>query len=690
MAFTSEQRAAHNQKKRGIEIRECANMDRRLERLADPKLFLKGYFPRQFWRPFSRDQLEAMEVILDCIRYSTDEIVVAPRGDWKSETLKHLVIFSMLNCYLRYPLWIGATAGDAFERYDDIKNSFTNPELAEDFPEVCDPVIALQGNPQRATRQTFNGELTKLEWRADRVRFPVINEVPGTGQPSPYNGMKLTYRGLDGAIRGLNWEGERPDAALCDDLETRESAVSDGPKGQIAKRRRTLDHDVGGLGSSETIPRIVLSTVQNRICLTWQVLQDWGGKRYQGVYKWPDSERAIALRDEYIELRFADKKSGDKTYKESYDFYEKHQSEIEEGVELGNPHNKSSKFRKDGRPLELSAFQKILNHVADKGTTVADGWAYVNAEIQNDPDEGETQERLGLTAKKVSESLSGFARQEAPLQSHKVTVGIDIGNWRSHWVKIAWFGNATGVVLDYGILETTGMTPGASPSEVTQRLLPTLMRWRTEMLAMNPPEFCLVDSGSGSHKEAVYEFVRQCGGVFAPSKGFAKTKFNLGKQSRDRRLFHECYATKQDLEGVWLYDVNVEYWKHWVHERFSTPTFNEQNQMNDGSLSLFSDSDPRLHLPYGQHIVAEELTEIFIEGKGLMRKWHEHSKVNHWLDATALAACAGGVIGVRLVPRNETPAQIRNVPTKGNRQPQGDSGRYRQRAGGWVPGSKRR
>jgi hypothetical protein len=241
---------------------------------------------------------------------------------------------------------------------------------------------------------------------------------------------------------------------------------------------------------------------------------------------------------------------------------------------------------------------------------------------------------------------------------------MDVGNSLSHWVKIAWFGNATGCVIDYGIMESLNIQNNADTAFLTKWLVPSFLQWRTDILAENPPEFGLVDSGSGKHQEAVYEFVRQTGTPFAPSKGFASNRFHLGKASEDRRLFHECYASRQKHERVWLYDINVEYWKHWVQERFNTPTFDEAMQFNDGSLSLFSDpSNPKRHLAFAHHITSEERRQQFVEGKGLVVKWYEKSKNNHWLDAIALAAAAAGCIGVRLIQRES----ITQQPTRSYR-----------------------
>lgn len=657
-------------------------MARRLERLDNPHLFLKGYFPKEFSRPFSTDQLEAIGIIINCAKYSSDEIICAPRGDWKTETLKHLVIYLMLAEIVRFPVWIGATGENAGSSFEHIKSQFKSELLSADFPEVCDPVIALDDSPQKAKRMTFRGEkLGQFRWGAKELIFPSVFSVPGTGIASPYGDTKMTYRGLDSHVRGLNILGDRPDIAVCDDLETEESARMDG---QIETRESLLDNAIGGLGSGETIPRIVLGTVQNRKCLTRKKLIEWGGKRYQAVKIWPTDDDAVALRDDYIEARTAERAGGSKTFDKSHQFYIDNQAVIERGLEIGNPHNYSRKFREDGRPLEVSAFQRVLNAASDKK------WSYVYCELQNDPEDEETDQTTGLTAGTVQTRISGLMQHELPnMDGVKVTIGLDIGNWAGHWVKVAWFGDATGCIIDYGVMEVAGMVKDADQLTVTRFMIPALQQWRTNILADNKPDFCLIDSGSGMHKDAVYEFVRAVGGTpFAASKGIAASRFFIGKQADSRKLFIEAYAQHQPEDRLWLYSVNTEYWKQWVHERFVTPTFDESHQFNPGSLSLFAcPSDVKRHLSFAKHIVAEERRSLFIPGKGVQTTWHVINKNNHWLDATALACAAAGCLGVRLIRRESIAAAQPAAAPKVN-QPVGPN-RFSSRPGGWVQGARR-
>jgi hypothetical protein len=204
------------------------------------------------------------------------------------------------------------------------------------------------------------------------------------------------------------------------------------------------------------------------------------------------------------------------------------------------------------------------------------------------------------------------------------------------------------------------MKQNADEAFLRQKIVPSLHQWRSEVTAQNPPVFGLVDSGSGMHKEAVYEFIRQSGGgIFAPSKGHASSRFSVGKESGERRLFQECYAHLQPADRLWLYNVSTEFWKQWAQERFLVPTFNDSMQFNDGSLSLYSPTNPKEHVAIAHHMVAEERQSLFVAGKGMQIKWVEKSKNNHYLDAMALACCAAAIMGVRVVPQARPEPQKR-------------------------------
>jgi hypothetical protein len=161
------------------------------------------------------------------------------------------------------------------------------------------------------------------------------------------------------------------------------------------------------------------------------------------------------------------------------------------------------------------------------------------------------------------------------------------------------------------------------------------------------------------------------------------------------------HASYQESQQLWLYEMNTDYWKQFVHERFLTPTFDDQNFLRRGALSLFSQPNDRKHTSYAQHVVAEELVSEFKEGKGVKTYWNVVNDNNHWLDATYMAAAAASARGIYLLsPTPETPngpavspvqRDSANEQQKKTPKPPGQRhGTPKKRAGGWVKSLRNR
>lgn len=641
-----ERKRDRRSKAAAVVIDPIADPERRIACLADPELFLKTYFPTIFYNPFALHHKAMIRAIHERAISGGDKAVAAPRGDGKTQVAVCMMVYILLATSIRYPVIIASTSKKARKLFGQIKSKFSNrrkyPEFVGDFPEICCCVRELDGAPQRASKQHVDGVKTEIVWTQDQIRFPFV-----TG--SDFSGKRVGFFGLDEAIRGENDEEDRPDFALIDDPETREVAFS--PTNRHEDIEDMIDGDIAGLaGPNSSISRVVLTTTQNRRCYSFRVTDPkikptFAGERYGVLSKWPDNRE---LWEEYCARRQQGQAGGDKDGIEALQFYLDNREAMEFGAVVTNPSRFNQRENEDGVAVEISAIQSFFNRVADWGLSA------VMAELQNDPTEEEQEQSLGLTAGTVQSRISGLRQNELPrVDNCKITLGLDLGNLYSNWVKVAWFGNATGVVIDYGILENPLSKTNMAQSDLTASLVPLLFQWRTEMLSENPPDFCFVDSGSGTHSEAVYEFVRQVGGSpFAASKGWAGGKFRIGKDSESRRCFLECAAEHQPVEKLWLYHVNTEFWKHWLQERFLTPTFDDAQQFNDGSLSLFSaPGEPKKHLSIAHHLVSEMRESLFVEGKGMQVRWVEKNKNNHYLDAMALACASAGALGVRLVKR---------------------------------------
>jgi hypothetical protein len=621
-----------------IEIPPCRDPKRRDACLADPERFMRTYFAERYRLAFGKDHLFIIRSIVDVATRGGKQAVAAPRGRGKSEIAKGMLVYLVAAQLSRFILAMAATTPLAERLFQDFKRKIANNDLLlEDFPEICWPVRCLEGAPQRAGRQHINGKPTKIVWAG---KYISLAHCPD----SPYGGVKMAYSGLDAAFRGLNIDGDRPNLILVDDPETKESA---GSVMQIEDRETMLNQDIAGLvGQDSTMGIMITSTVQNCYCLSarltdTKVLPAYNGRRFGLIESWPKN---LEMWDEYLSTRRANQQAGDPYGLGAVNYYLTNREAMDEGVVMISDHY-NEVTTEDGTETVHSAIQQSYNKIADTNLSA------FKTEYQNDPDPEEEPETVGLTAGKVASRLSGFLQGEIPSDTDHITVGLDIGKYYSHWVKCAWHGNAIGHVVDYGVMETPGMATATDSKAVMAALLPALLQWKTDINPDGKLDFSLVDAGD--YTDAVYEFVRQVGGTpYAASKGWDAGRFRMGKELPDRRLFIETYAHKLPAEKLWLYNVNTEHWKQWVHERFNTATFDENEIFNDGSLSIFSaPGDRKRHLSFSHHIVAEERRDVFVPGKGNTRKWVTLSKNNHYLDAVALACAAAGCLGVRIVPR---------------------------------------
>lgn len=108
-------------------------------------------------------------------------------------------------------------------------------------------------------------------------------------------------------------------------------------------------------------------------------------------------------------------------------------------------------------------------------------------------------------------------------------------------------------------------------------------------------------------------------------------------------------------DQVHLAEVDADHWKTWVHQRLKTPLGGA------GAMTFFMASVQE-HLALAKHLTAEEKTEEFLPGKGLVTKWRRLRRANHWLDCLYNASAAGHLCGVRLI-RDPPPPPARRVST---------------------------
>jgi hypothetical protein len=656
-----------------VTIHECEDRARRLRLEADDEAWLMWYFAPEsgseapFTYEFAGQQRTMIKAIGDAITFGDDKALAASRGEGKTMIFERLTLKYTLAGVIKFSVLFAATGSAAQDSLESIKAELEcNVRLLADYPEVCEPVRALENTPNRAHYQLVSGRRfdtgeefervsSGFSWCGHEIYMP---KVPG----APAAGAIIATRGLDSAIRGIKKKGRRVDLAGIDDPDTEESVRS--PE-QAQKLEDRIERAIAGLGGQQRrVARVMLTTIQNRTCVSHKFTDplqkpSWNGLRMRFLITPPER---TDLWEEYVRLRQIDWRAGTTA---AHDFYVANREEMERGAEVANPNRFTAR--------QISALQFYYDEVARLGPEA------VATELDSDPPEEEGPQTSGITAALVESRTNGLEQRTVSVDEHVLVAAIDLGKYACHWVVQSWLPRAVGLTVDYGVQEVVGTGHGDDRVAVNRAIYNALMAWRDDLLRIpyadidgqeHRIQLAMIDSGDFS--EAVYQFVRDVGGLpFVAAKGTGDDKFRMGEESEDRKLFDHCYAKHLINDGIWLYNLDTNHWKHWLHDRFLTPTFNGDGTFRDGSLSIWSPGVPGQHHSFGRHLVAEQWQEEFIEGKGWVRGWKKLNKNNHWLDASYMGCAAAGVKGVKLLADVRRPAPRSSRPANRFQSPGG-------------------
>jgi hypothetical protein len=685
--------AAKRARDRDLKIPAPKNIANRLRALDDAEFFLQHYFGNVFSEPFTEDRRDMLQSIENAALYGGDQAIAGPRGEGKTRLVLYQGLRLAIKGISRFPIVIGKSQSKAEKDLKTIREKLQqNQQFIDDFPEIGYPFKAIGGWSSRCRLQTVAGVFTQIEIAPDHLIFPTIEpyQLEWSGEVELLsNGQIFACMGIDGPIRGTTFRDERPTVAIIDDIEDKEAARSDT---LIEKNESVIEEDIGGLGSSaEPISRVFLCTIQNRKCLAYKYTDptqkpSWRGRRYRKMIKPPSRTDLV---DQFIDM-WKNRKDNDIDAREAYRFWKLNQNEIEHDCQISNPYSYSKKVHSDGEPMELSAIHSYYVRVAKYGPKA------VATEIDNDPPEDASAKGIGLTVQVVSSRLNGLAKRQLPANTVTLTAAIDLGKYYCHWAVVAWWQGAGGCVVDYGAKQVLGTDNTQDHYAAEPHIFDALLDWREQILQTNytdasgivrKVDLCFVDSGAFTN--CAYKFCIDVGRPFFPSKGIANYK---KKKADTNRLFvgDNLHCEYLPAHKVALYELDTDYWKQFIHERFMTSTFDENNMLRRGALSLYHTE--KKHTMYAEHICAEEYVSEFVEGKGSKQYWNKRRDDNHWLDATYMAAAAAEVYGVKLLSSSEAEIVARQTNPAAEKQSQvrrpqqhGQANRFRTRPGGWIP-----
>lgn len=643
-----------------VTIPPCADRERRELLESDDEEWLRYYFAPEsgctspYTYQFTSQQREMIAAIRDAIVNGEDQAEAASRGEGKTTNCERMIIKYTLQGILHFSVLFGATGGAAEDSLEAIKLELeSNDRLAADYPEVCVPIRALENTPNRAHYQTvsghrhdngepFTGVPSKFSWCGQEIYLPA---VPG----SPATGSIIATRGLDSAVRGLKKKGRRVDLAVIDDPDTEDTARSEDQAKKLEKR---IDRAIAGLGSqTRRVARVMVTTLQSRISVSYrytnpEIKPSWKGRRFRFLVEPPSNGD---LWQQYIELQRHDWGAGTIAARE---FYLGRRAEMDAGAVVANPNRFTAG--------EFSALQHYYNLVARIGAEA------VATEYDNDPPEETGPVESGITPFRIQKQLSGLERCFLPPDVSCITVGIDVGKYRLHYVVRAWTLDGCGYTVDYGTHAVYDIERGSDVGldKAIDRALHELWDALKELPLTCPMgeirkiDLALVDAGYRT--AAVYGACDRLGLGIYPVMGFGKsegcTQANFHdalRRTQDKKPGDGWFMSRRDKSNKWLIAADADRWKAWEHDRWMTDPGNETP-----SLYLFGEpgGDPKTlspnekdHAEFARQICGEvEIEEPYKET--IRRRWKKKG-ANHYLDASYYADCAANIVkGIGGVP----------------------------------------
>ena len=351
---------------------EDAARRKRLEK--DPEKWLKWYFPNIFNLPFADGHRAIISALISSDATGKDMVVAAPRGEGKTNILRHMAIYLVFTGRSKFPVvggWQNRAASEAFSTWCI---AITSERLVADYPEFCDPFA----------ESTHANRLPRLHWE---------DEEKSTGAAIKSAKMQIVFpdgRGamaagsLQGDIKGLNITTSdgaslRPDKIILDDPQDVDRA--DDPI-FVGNTLHKIDTQWLCLaGPTSRISMMVACTIfaPNDIGESLGKRRNSVFVRIPRVVSWPvdfdtPDSPSRTLWDKWFDLYCADA-----TRDDSFKFYRRNKKEMLNGFQV------SWKYRFDAAKGDPDAYFSAMVDYYTKGKEA------FYSEYQNSPIERETK-----------------------------------------------------------------------------------------------------------------------------------------------------------------------------------------------------------------------------------------------------------------------------------------------------------
>ena len=648
---------------------------RRSAAMGDFGEFRRLYHGSKFYLPDSDDHKRLEETLVQAIDSHGADATSAfafPRGTGKTTLSWIGVQWAVLSGRKRFPLLIGANASKAETLLQDIFDDLTtNEPLMEDFPEVCYPLVKLEGERRHCAKQTYTGEdgeqyRTEIEYSNEKL---VLAWVRGSLCAQHAFGA---YGIMSKGIRGQHYlhkpSGEimRVDLIVLDDIQNDENAISHA---QCEKLGRIIEKSIMKTrGPKRPCSVFMPCTVIYQGDIADQYTDRtqkprWQGLRVAMLPKFPTNKDAWA---KYFDLRdslFQDDLDPSEVAEKCNEYYLDHQNELEAGAEASWEDNFDD--------WEVSAIQHAMHIYHDD----ADSFF---SEEQNQPRPIGGEDTGLLPPKEIAQKLSGLDRFVLPEDSQHVVAYIDVQKDYLYYGIGAFQAGFTGSIIDYRPFPRQNRVYFSKDEELLtyhdecKRAGGESMAsagWEAALLwALNVVvgELCgrtyrsksgdelkmsrvLIDSKWVDSLETIKTFCRNCSyEAVMPAQG---VPFGVST----RPYYEEKPKPGEQLGPFWkisrpkhwkinVVSIDTNRAKSFAHQRWKAAVGDK------GCLTLF-DATPREHQMFADHQHAEYRN--IEEGKyGKMDIWKERpgamGKNNEGLDVVAGICVAASMEGIAL------------------------------------------
>lgn len=297
-----------------------------------------------------------------------------------------------------------------------------------------------------------------------------------------------------------------------------------------------------------------------------------------------------------------------------------------------------------------------------------------------------------LDREEVQKRKLRYPKSVVPTNTKYITVGIDVGKFRSDWIAFAWlYPERVGLIFDYGRIEhkvrREGQLFDAKQLGFGGVFQPTMEEflfggresqgifdyWVTEDGEVMKPNLVTIDcrwQGDDPDDKVIYDALRswkrrEIMGIMGHGQNQYGGNRRYRKPSIKDRLVlkplgHYYHIKWHPEERLHVLHADVDAWKTIFQTRL------QKEPSAAGSIMMYDAINPNEHTQLAKEFDSERREPSFEKGKGRTEKWVAQQERNHKLDAGVYASIAGHRVGFRIDPRKDPkPTKTGGRPIRG-------------------------